>query len=474
MNRKLLYTLIRNTFYLRYLGILLVFNSCSKEDNSKLFEQLPPSKTGIHFSNDIKPEFDFNILDYNYFYNGGGVGAADFNNDGLTDLYFTGNQVSSKLYLNKGKFTFEDITQKSGVATKFWATGIAIADVNNDGLQDMFISYAGYADPLKRTHQLFINKGLSKDSIPLFKDEALAYGLADTSYTTQSAFLDFDKDGDLDLFSITHYQDKTNPNYPIPKTKDGSSTSNARLYRNDTGHFKEVSKISGILDEGYGLGVSISDINADGWPDVYVTKDFAYDDALYINNRNGTFSERIAEYMQHTSQFSMGCDVADYNNDGFTDVATGDMMPDDNKRQKLMNIAMNNDRFNYALSLGYMPQYSRNMLQLNNGPDSDGNFSFSEIGQLAGIHKTDWSWSALFTDFDNDGWKDLYISNGIPKDITNNDFVSYRSQKIMNAPDADFRLMKTEMLDAIDKLEPVDKPNFVFQNNRDLSFVDRS
>ena len=474
MNHKLLRSCYRITSWLQLVGILLITNSCSRKEEQKLFEQVPSSKTGIRFENNIKSSFDFNILDYNYFYNGGGVCAADFNNDGLTDLYFTGNQVSSKLYLNKGNFTFEDVTEQAGVATKFWATGISVADVNNDGLQDMFVSYAGYTDPLKRTHQLFINKGLNKDSIPVFKDEAKRYGLADTSYTTQSAFLDFDKDGDLDLFSINHYQDKTNPNYPLAKVTNGSSTSNAKLYRNDGEHFTEISKAAGILDEGYGLGVSISDINGDGWPDIYVTKDFAFDDALYINNKNGTFSESLDKYVQHSSQFSMGCDVADYNNDGFTDIATVDMMPDDNKRQKLMNIAMNNDRFNYALSLGHLPQYSRNMLQLNNGPDANGNFSFSEIGQLAGIHKTDWSWSALFADFDNDGWKDLYISNGIPRDITNNDFVSYRSQKIMDAPDADFRLMKTEMLNEIDKLEPVDKPNFVFQNNTNLGFEDKS
>ena len=474
MNQKLLNYYHIKTYLLPLVGILLIINSCTEKKEPKLFEQVPSSKSGINFSNNIKASFDFNILDYNYFYNGGGVCAADFNNDSLTDLYLTGNQVSSKLYLNRGNFTFEDVTEKAGVTTKFWATGIAVADINNDGLQDMFVSYAGYADPLKRTHQLFVNKGFNKDSIPVFKDEAKRYGLADTSYTTQSAFFDFDKDGDLDLFSINHYQDKTNPNYPLAKVTDGSSASNAKLYRNDGEHFTEISKSAGILDEGYGLGVSISDINGDGWPDIYVTKDFAFDDALYISNKNGTFSESLGSYVKHSSQFSMGSDVADYNNDGFTDIVTVDMMPDDNKRQKLMNIAMNNDRFNYALSLGHLPQYSRNMLQLNNGPDANGKFSFSEIGQLAGIHKTDWSWSVLFADFDNDGWKDLYISNGIPKDITNNDFVSYRSQIIMDAPDADFRLMKTEMLNEIDKLEPVDKPNFVFQNNKNLGFEDKS
>jgi hypothetical protein len=453
---------------------LLLLVACNKNKETTLFESLPASATHIDFANNLKPEFDFNILDYNYFYNGGGIAAADFNNDGLTDLYFTGNQVSSKLYLNKGNFVFEDVTEKAGVATANWATGVAVADVNDDGLQDMYVSYAGINDPQKRTHQFFINQGITKESIAIFEDKAAAYGLADTSYTTQSVFFDYDKDGDLDLLSVNHYQDKTNPNNPKVKGKDGSSSSNAKLYKNTGGSFSEVSGQAGILDEGYGLGVCISDLNGDSWPDIYIAKDFVYDDALYINNRNGTFTESITAYLRHTSQFSMGCDVADFNNDSYPDIVTVDMLPNDNKRQKLMNIAMNNDRFNYALSLGYLPQYARNMLQLNNGPDASGAYSFSEVGQLAGVYKTDWSWSPLFADFDNDGWKDLYITNGIPKDITNNDFISYRATQIVGATETDFKVLKNKMLAEIDKLEPVDKPNFVFQNNKDLFFTNQS
>ena len=454
--------------------IMVTFSSCSSKKAKKLFEEIPASLSGITFNNLLEPTLNLNILDYNYFYNGGGVAAADFNNDGLTDLFFTGNKVSSKLYLNKGNFMFEDVTERAGLTTKNWATGIAVADVNDDGLQDMYVSYAGYANPNQRVHQLFVNKGIDKNGIPNFKDEAASFGLADTSYTTQSVFLDYDKDGDLDLLLANHYQDMTNPNYPKPILNDGNSASNAKLYRNDNGHFTEVSKSAGFLSEGYSLGVVVSDINKDGWPDVYFSKDFTYDDALYINNKNGTFTESLRKYVQHTSRFSMGCDVADYNNDTYPDIFTADMMPDDNERQKLMNIAMNNDRFNFALSLGYLPQYSRNMLQLNNGPDAKGNFSFSEIGQLAGVYKTDWSWSTLFADLDNDGWKDLFISNGIPRDITNNDFITYRSQVVMDRSNISIEEMKKDLLSQIEKLKSVDKPNYVFANNKDLSFSDKS
>ncbi len=447
--------------------------SCSNANQTKLFESIAASSSNIHFANELHNEGNLNILQYNYFYNGGGVAAADFNNDGLTDLFFSGNQVSGKLYLNKGDFSFEDATEKAGLVTTNWCTGIAVADVNNDGLQDMYVSAAGDADPLKRKHHLFINKGIDKNGIPVFKDEAAAFGLADTSYTTQSVFVDYDKDGDLDLLLINHYQDLSNPNYPFKKDTSGKASGCVKLYQFNAGLFNEVAAVSGIRENGYSLGVAVSDVNGDGWPDMYVSKDFVFDDALYINNKNGTFTESIQQYIQHTSQFSMGCDVADFNNDTYPDIITADMLPYDNKRQKLMNIAMNNDRFNYTLSLGYLPQYSRNMLQLNNGPDAKGNFSFAEIGRLAGVYKTDWSWSPLFADFDNDGWKDLFISNGIPRDITNNDFVSYRGE-LINSGVRDYAQATKNLLQKIDELEPVNIRNFIFKNNKDLTFKDES
>jgi hypothetical protein len=270
------------------LAITVIVCSCNSNSTPKLFHLVAASETNIHFANKIHNEKDLDILQYNYFYNGGGVAAADFNNDGFADLYFTGNQVSSKLYLNKGKgkegsFSFDDVTQKAGVATNNWATGIAVADINNDGFQDMYISYAGYKDPDRRKNQLFINQGIDKEGIPKFIDEAATYGLADTNYTTQSAFFDYDRDDDLDLLLINHYQDNTNPNYPKNIDSSGTAPGCVKLYRNDKNLFSEVSLPSGIKEEGYSLGVSISDINLDGWPDIYISKDFIFDDALYIN-----------------------------------------------------------------------------------------------------------------------------------------------------------------------------------------------
>ena len=455
------------------IGLLIILNSCTHPTEMIFFENMPSSTTNIHFTNSIKNDSGLSILAYNYFYNGGGIAAADFNNDGLTDLYFTGNQTSNRLYLNKGNFSFTDITNLAGVETTNWATGVSVADVNNDGLQDMYVSYAGYDSAYKRQHQLFINKGIDSKGIPVFKDEAVDYGLADTSYTTQSVFIDYDKDGDMDLLLINHTKDNNNPNLPREKNNKDFLSSRSKLFRNDYGKFVDISAMAGINEEGFGLGISVSDINQDGWSDIYITKDFIFDDALYINNKNGTFTESLHKYIKHTSQFSMGCDISDFNNDAYPDIITVDMLPDDNKRQKLMNIAMNNDRFNYALSLGYMPQYSRNMLHLNNGPNGEGQYSFSEIGQLAGVFKTDWSWSPLFADFDNDGWKDLFISNGIPRDITNNDFLSYRDDEIKESS-KNFKEIWNDLLVQIEKLDPVNKANFIFQNNKDLTFTDQS
>jgi hypothetical protein len=447
-------------------------NIVNLPESKTLFESVAAEETGISFRNTLIPDYDLNAAEYNYYYNGGGVAAADFNNDGLTDLYFTGNQVSGKLYLNRGNFQFEDVTLKAGVQTGNWATGVAVADINNDGLADMYISYAGYKDPLRRKHQLFINKDKDAAGIPLFEEEAEKYGLADTSYTAQSCFFDFDRDGDPDMVMINHVQDKTNPNYPKQKDDRIHTPECPKLYRNDSGHFTDISTLAGLTQKGYGLGVCISDINQDGWPDIYITNDFSFDDALYINNWNSTFTESLKKYIRHTSRFSMGCDIADYNNDSYPDILTLDMLPDSSYRQKMMNGAMNNDRFNYSLSLGYTPQYSRNMLQLNNGPDANGQYNYSEIGQLAGVFKTDWSWAPLFADFDNDGWKDLFISNGIPLDVTNNDYILFRDNAIKNF--TNYSSLKKIILGKLKTLVQVEKSNFIFKNQGDLRFTDQS
>jgi hypothetical protein len=459
------------------LGILFaLLCSCKQaheqETKKTLFELIPSQKTGIYFKNTLKPDLDNNILEYDYFYNGGGVAAADFNNDGLTDLFFSGNQVAGKLFINKGNFKFEDVTAASGIQTSGWCTGVSVADVNGDGWPDMYVSHAGIAHS---PNQLFINSGKPQKGGGIkFIEKAKEYGLDYQGFSTQAAFLDYDRDGDLDMYLLNHFHEKKNPNYPKTKIIDGSAPSTDKLFRNNGNNtFTEVGKVSGITYEGFGLGMAIADLNHDNWPDIYVANDFAYDDLVYINNGDGTFTNKAQQYLKHTSRFAMGCDIADFNNDLLPDIYVVDMLPDDNKRQKLMSIGITNYVFNFSLQQGYLPQYSRNTLQLHNGLLPNGDISFSEIGQLAGVYKTDWSWSALFADLDNDGWKDLFVSNGIPKDITNMDFTMYRSGKV-NQNSYDYNEVKKQLINQLEELEPVDKPNFVFGNNRDLTFSDKS
>ncbi|MCU0353821.1 MAG: VCBS repeat-containing protein [Cytophagales bacterium] len=458
------------------IGILIcLLFSCSsseqKETENSLFDLLPAAQTNITFKNTLNHDFDNNIFEYDYFYNGAGVAAADFNNDGLVDLFFAGNQVPGKLYLNKGDFKFEDITNAAGIQTQGWCTGVSVADVNQDGWPDIYVSHAG----LKHApNQLFIHSGKQADGKIKFSEKAKEYGLDYRGFSTQAAFFDYDRDGDLDMYLLNHFHEKKNPNYPKTKVTDGSAPSNDKLFRNNGNNtFTEVSRTSGITSEGFGLGVAVVDINQDNWPDIYVANDFAYDDLLYINNGDGTFSEKAKSYLRHTSRFSMGCDVADVNNDLLPDIFVADMLPDDNKRQKLMSIGVNNQVFNFSLTQGYLPQYSRNTLQINNGLLPDGDVSFSEIGQLAGVYKTDWSWSALLADLDNDGWKDLFVSNGIPRDVTNLDFATYRDEQF-GREGYDYNAVKKQLLERLEGLEPVNKPNFVFQNNRNLTFSDQS
>ncbi len=455
------------------------------------FVLLDSARTGVTFQNTLTPNFNDNILEYNYFYNGGGVAAADFNRDGRADLYFSGNQVSSRLYLNQGDFRFEDVTRPAGVGTTGWCTGVAVADVNADGWPDLYVCHAG----LKQTpNQLFINLGKQPDGSVKFAEKAKDYGLDYRGFSTQAAFLDYDRDGDLDLFLLTHFHDKTNPNFPRPKVPGANGSTADRLYQNQgagrsaeggvnglstspsalrTTPFKDVSEAAGITAEGLGLGVAVADFNEDGWPDLYVTNDFAYDDVLYLNQRNGTFADHTAAALGHTSRFAMGCDADDVNNDGHPDLLTLDMMPPDNARQKLMATALSNDVFSLSLQNGYLPQYSRNCLQLHNGDSPQGGPTFSEIGQLAGISQTDWSWSALLADLDNDGHRDLYVTNGIPRDITNADFVAYRSEEVAKGI-FNYAALKQDLLRKVEALPSMALPNFAFKNRGDLTFADES
>ncbi|MCJ8164043.1 VCBS repeat-containing protein [Pontibacter sp. E15-1] len=429
-----------------------------------LFESLPASKTGIDFANTLTETPMLNVLEFEYFYNGGGVAVADFNNDSLPDIFFSGNMVPSKLYLNKGNMRFEDITARAGINTAGrWASGVAVADVNNDGFQDIYVCVTGKAAPESRKNLLYLN---NHDNT--FTEAAQQYGLADESYSTHAAFFDYDKDGDLDLYLLNHTLDDKNPNLLRPQLRDGSGKNTDKLYRNNGNNsFTDVSGQAGILVEGQGLGVAISDINQDGWPDVYVSNDYLSNDILYLNNGNGTFTDKAAAYFRHQSQSAMGNDVADFNNDGLPDIITLDMLPEDNLRSKLMFAGTNYDRFRGELLNGYTPQYMRNTLQLNNG-----NGTFSEIGQLAGVHSTDWSWSPLLADFDNDGYKDLHITNGFPKDITNRDFIMYRMQGLNSNMPLD--ALNKQLLEVVNKLPNAKKPNYVYRNNGDFTFSNQT
>lgn len=413
-----------------------------------------------------------------YVYNGGGVAISDFNNDGQQDIFFTGNQVGNKLYLNTGRMRFRDVTDVAKVgALDRWNTGVATVDINNDGLMDVYVCASIKRDPWKRANMLFVNKGVNQDGIPVFADESQSYGVADTGHSTNAAFFDYDNDGDLDLYVLTNKMagEGIYPNQYRKKIVDGSSPNTDRLYRNDwdstLGHpvFTDVSARAGILIEGYGLGLAISDINKDGWKDIYVANDFLTNDLLWINNGNGTFTNRAGQCFKHTSYSAMGNDVVDINNDGLLDVIALDMLPANNVRKKMMTSAnayqtyMNNEAY------GYEYQYGRNTLQLNQGmiPNARDSVAlpvFSDIAFYAGVAETDWSWAPMVTDFDNDGYRDIIITNGFPKDITDHDFMTYR----VNARSV---ASKEEILEQIPMVK---LHNYAFRNNGDLSFSDRT
>lgn len=454
-----------------FLFALCLLVSCrAPEKKITLMELLPASKTGIDFTNKLIEDEDLNIITFEYFYNGAGVGVGDINNDGLQDIFFTANMSANKLYLNKGQFKFEDITKQAGiVSTGKWATGVSMIDINQDHLLDIYVCYAGPpADPAQRANELYINNGNNT-----FTERAKEYGLADTGHSVHAAFFDYDKDGDLDVYMLTNTTDQTGPNVIRPKRLNGKMINTDRLYRNNGNNtFTNVSTEAGITIEGYGLGVSICDINNDDWPDIYVSNDYLSNDLLYINNHNGTFTDRMALYFKHTSYSAMGNDVADFNNDGLPDVVAVDMLPPDNKRQKMMFGSTNYDRYRSELAYGYTPQFMRNTLQLNVGKDIAGQPLFSEIGQLAGIEATDWSWSPLFADLDNDGWKDLLITNGYARDITNRDFASYKMHEFMQHGYDES--VKKKLLTAISSIEGAHIPIFAFRNKRDLTFSDQS
>lgn len=410
-----------------------------------------------------------NVLTFEYFYNGSGVGVGDFNQDGLEDLFFTSNMGESGLYLNEGNFKFRDITPSSGISTiGKWATGVSVIDINQDGWPDIYICFSGPYGASNRENELYINNGDNT-----FTEKAKDFGLADAGYSVHAAFFDYDRDGLLDMYLLNNMTDETGPNIIRRKRNNGEMLNTDRLYRNNGNNtFSDVSTAAGITLEGYGLGVSIGDFNEDGWPDIYVSNDYLSNDILYINQRNGTFVDRASTAFRHTSYSAMGNDVADFNNDGKLDIIAVDMLPPNNFRQKLMFGKTSHERYRSELAYGYEPQFMRNTLQLNRGLASDSLPRFSEIGQLAGVSATDWSWSALWADLDNDGWKDLFITNGYPKDITNRDFVDFKAD-LMRAEQGGKNL-GSRLFEEIGKLEGAFLPNYIFQNSGDLTFKDQT
>ncbi|CAA9315952.1 MAG: FIG01019539: hypothetical protein [uncultured Cytophagales bacterium] len=444
------------------LFLLLLAGACNEKKT--LFALLPADHTGIRFANTIRESDTLNILTEEYIYNGGGVGVGDFNNDGLTDLYFTGNMVPNKLYLNEGDLTFKDVTEQARVTGNGnWCSGVAVVDLNGDGWQDLYVGATLRKDSLQRTNLLYLNNGPGADGIPTFTEAAGKYGIADRGNTTHSAFLDYDRDGDLDLYVLTNLINNQIPSNYRPKITDGTAINNDRLYRNNgNGTFTNVTRAAGIRFEGYGLGVAVSDINLDGWPDLYITNDYLSNDLLYINNGNGTFSNRIEDYVKHTCHSAMGNDVVDVNNDGLVDIIALDMLPEYNKRKKTMLGANNYVTYINNEKYGYQHQYVRNVLQLNQGFTPAGHPVFSEIGQLAGVYQTDWSWTPLVADFDNDGQRDILVTNGFPRDVTDHDFTMYRAS-VGN-------VAGPGML--VDSIPIVKTSNYAFRSKGDLTYED--
>lgn len=476
LQRKTLDLSLRGKQTLYWLLLILFFGSCQvtgdqatdSGDSTPLFTLLSQHETGVDFQNTLNEGMNTNIMMYEYFYNGGGVAASDLNGDGLTDLYFTSNMGNNALYLNLGDMKFRNISPLSGAIGRPgpWKTGVSIADVNGDNRPDIYVSYSGALPDEKRVNQLFINQGNSSNGNPLFRDMAAEYGLASAGFSNQAYFFDYDLDGDLDVLLLNH-----NPrNLPVLNVSATKATlqqddplRGVRLYRQEDNVFTDITQEAGISSSAltYGLSIGISDINEDGWPDFYISNDYAVPDYLYINDQDGTFTDQLKESMGQNSQFSMGNDVADINNDGRSDIVTLDMLPEDNRRQKLLLAPDNYVKFDLNEQSGFHRQYMRNMLQLNNG-----NGTFSEIGQMAGVSNTDWSWAALLADYNNDGWKDLYVTNGYYRDYTNLDFIKYMDDYVQSKG----RLSREDVMELISNMPSSNVVNYIFANRAGAGF----
>ncbi len=454
------------------LSILIVFIyfaglvGCSYTEDKK-FRKIPSSESGIKFKNTLTESVEFNIFNYMYFYNGGGVAVGDLNDDDLLDIYFTSNQEPNKLYLNQAEFKFKDITADAGVeGFNGWTTGVTMADVNNDGKLDIYVSYIGDYLIYKGKNQLFINEGVDSNGIPRFNDKAMDYGLDLVGFSTQASFFDYDRDGDLDMFMLNHslhqngtFGNSKLRNKPHPLAGD-------KLLRNDNGKYVDVTQGSGIYSSviGYGLGVVVSDVNLDGWADIYIGNDFHENDYLYINQKDGTFKEMIEKSMNHTSRYTMGVDFADFNNDAFPDLMSLDMLSEDPQILKSAQAEDPYDVYGFKINFGFNHQFARNTLQLNN---RDG--TFSEIALLSGVAATDWSWSTLFADFDLDGQKDIFISNGIFRRSNDLDYINF-----ITVDSVQMKMqyeMSNRELGYTDKMPQIKVPNYLYKNNGDSTFT---
>jgi len=445
------------------------------QSKSALFQLVPAEQSHIEFNNSIVENDSINPFDVTNMYNGAGVGIGDFNNDGLLDIYFAGNQVSSKLYMNTGNLSFRDVTASAKVdGNGKWCRGVAVVDINNDGLQDIYVCATIYDDAVRRKNLLYVNQGTGNDGAPVFKELAKEYGLDDDSHSTMASFFDYDNDGDLDVYiTVNEIVQNNNPSVYRTRITDGSWPSTGRLYRNDhnnaLGHafFTNVSAQAGITIEGYGHSACIADFNRDGWKDIFVANDFLSNDILYINNHDGTFTDKSASFFKHTSANGMGSDVIDINNDGLADLVEMDMDPADNFRKKVLMSGYKYVDYQNNQIYGYQYQYVRNTLQLNQGARSSAGDTiadpiFGDVGFYAGISSTDWSWAPVVQDFDNDGQRDIIITNGFPKDLTDHDFIAFRQQSFATKS-------KREVLAAIPQVKI---KNYAFKNSGQVKFTD--
>ena len=435
-----------------------------------MFEALDSKTTGIDFENKLTPTAQFNMFKYMYFYNGAGVGVGDFNNDGLSDIFFSSNQGENKIYLNEGALKFKDVTKEAKIPQDGgWSTGVSVVDINNDGLLDIYVCRVGKYETLQSKNQFLICKGKDQNGVPYYENEAPKMGLDFSGFSTQAAFFDYDIDGDLDFFLMNHslrFNGTFNERSSYLNTFDTLSAD--YLFKNDKGKFVDVSASAGINRSviGYGLGLSVADINLDGYPDLYIGNDFHENDYLYINQKNGTFIDTLEGAIMHTSQFSMGTDVADITNDAFPEIISMDMMPED---PYILKRSLGEDEYNlfhYKIRHGYHPQFARNTLQLNRG-----NGFFSDIGFYSNVYATDWSWAALWTDFDNDGWKDLFVSNGIPKRLNDMDYVNYVSNDELQEKIRTNRVDENDMA-LVEKFPQIKLSNKFYLNKGEARFVD--